>query len=138
MGPVLPLKDGKFIRGELRNAAGSGRGPWHLARRRRISRSTKDGRPSDLKWALESPTERALLLWEPRLVKSREQGSATMRPPPRLRLKAGRQPARRCLLQSWHGVRAAYPQCRSSNANSLRWRVLAQPRRVVTTSQIHS
>ena len=36
------------------------------------------------------------------------------------------------------GVRAAYPQCRSSNANSLRWRVLAQPRRVVTTSQIHS
>jgi hypothetical protein len=47
-------------------------------------------------------------------------------------------PARRCLLQSWYGVRAAYPQCRSSNANSLRWRVLAQPRRVVTTSQIHS
>ena len=34
------------------------------------------------------------------------------------------------------------PSCvsrrRSSNANSLWWRVLAQPRRIITTSQIHS
>ena len=33
--------------------------------------------------------------------------------------------------------RAAYPHRRSSNANSLRWRVLAKPRRVITAFQIH-
>jgi hypothetical protein len=34
-------------------------------------------------------------------------------------------------------ARAAYPQDRSSNANSLWWRVLADPTRVVTSFQIH-
>jgi hypothetical protein len=36
-----------------------------------------------------------------------------------------------------HQGRAAYSQRRSSNANSLWWRVLAEPAGVITTSHIH-
>src|SRR6266446_2372726 len=42
---------------------------------------------------------------------------------------AGRDPSNR--------TRAAYSDRRSSNASSLRWRVLAQPTGIITISQIH-
>jgi hypothetical protein len=46
-----------------------------------------------------------------------------------------------CLLVAWHNLLSQVcelpTQCRSSNANSLWWRVLADPTGVITISQIH-
>jgi hypothetical protein len=41
------------------------------------------------------------------------------------------------MYASWHPARTAYPQGRSSNANSLWWRISAQPTGVITIFQIH-